>query len=340
MRRTLEVFFRYPLRFLIFLVVLPMVGVAVIYVMVPRTYQTTASLWAFHRYAVIGATGPEADLTSTPAQTQATALSELLQTRAFVDTVVKGIDLAPTLNLDSTTTDNPQLLEDALFNDLSKNVVVTPQAYNLFAVSYTNANPYIARQVVASIISQYGAQSLDLSIAEGRNLLASYQQQLATAQKSANDAAAAEASYVSAHPTSQLANDPQLANLDATRVQAQLTVQNIQATINTIEQSIGAQGTNVSSLFQVLDPPQLPDRPVSRLKSYLLGGGAGLALALLADTLFLVILVRRDHTIYSAVELQHIIAPPVVMQLPNLSLPTISLLIPNTAREQLVRENK
>src|SRR5713226_8325972 len=99
MRRTLEAVFRRPIQLLTLLIVLPIAGVALAYVMVPRTYQATASLWALHHYAVIGLTQAEIDLSSAPAQTQTTALNELLQTHVFVDAVVKGIDLARALNL-------------------------------------------------------------------------------------------------------------------------------------------------------------------------------------------------------------------------------------------------
>src|SRR5215831_2159204 len=116
MRRALEVIFRHPVQLLMLIVLFPVIGVAVVYVMVPRTYQSTASLWALQRYFVIGSTGPESDLLSTPAQTQATALTELLQTRAFVDSVAKGIDLAPTLGLASSVLNNPQQLEETLFD--------------------------------------------------------------------------------------------------------------------------------------------------------------------------------------------------------------------------------
>ena len=332
MRRTLEAVFRHPIQLLTLLIVLPIAGVAVAYFMVPRTYSVTASLWALHRYEIIGATGPESDLTSTPAQTQVTALNELLQTHTFVDAVVKGVDLAPTLNLSTSVTNDPQQLENAYFTEISKHVVSTPQAYNLFEVSYTNPNPQIAHQIVASVISQFGAQSLGISVVEGQNLLASYQVQLANAERASNIAATAEAHYASAHPTSKLTNDPQLASLDAAVVQAQTTVQNIQTTINTIQGSIGALGTNKSTLFQVLDLPQSPDRPVSRSKSYLMGGGAGLAVALLASVLFVVILVRRDHPINSEAELRQVVPSPLIMQLPKLSPATISLLTLSTTQ--------
>lgn len=339
MRRTLEAVFRHPIQLLTLLIVLPFTGVAIAYFMVPRTYQATASLWALQRYAVIGATGLENDPSVTPAQTQVTALNELLQTHVFVDAVVKVVDLAPALHLDESVTKDPQQLENAFFNDISKHVVATSQAFNLFEVSYTNPNPQIARQIVASVITQFGAQSLGLSVVEAQSLINSYQVELANAQNAANTAAKAEAQYTSAHPHSRLTsdpqlvtNDPQLATLDATRLQAVKNVQTIQETINTIQASISAQGTSVSTLFQVLDPPQTPDRPVSRSKSYLVGGGVGLAVALLADVLFLVILVRRDHIIYSEVELQQVIPSPLVMQLPKFSPATISLLTLSTTQ--------
>ena len=100
MRRTLEAIFRHPLQLILLLVLFPTIGVAIAYFLVPRTYQATASLWALHRYEIIGTTGPESDLTSTPAQTQATALSELLQTRSFALTIAQGVSgLAFSLNL-------------------------------------------------------------------------------------------------------------------------------------------------------------------------------------------------------------------------------------------------
>jgi hypothetical protein len=311
------------------IVLFPIVGVAVAYLMVPRTYQSTASVWALQRYFVIGSTGPESDLLSTPAQTQATALTELLQTRSFVDSVVKGIDLASTLGLDSTVMNNPQQLEETLFTEISKHTVITPSAYDLFEISYINRNPHIAQQVVASIIANYGTQGLGLSIAEGQNLLGSYQTQLANAQKSLNDAVTAEAQYARAHPNlnqAQLANDPQYTLLDNERLQAQSTVQNLHNTINTIQQAINTQGTQSGTLFQVIDAPQVPYLPVSRTKNYLIGGGAGLVVALLTCIIYLVIVVRRDHGVYSADDLQNVVVFPIIMQVPNLTPDAVSLL--------------
>jgi hypothetical protein len=325
-RRTLEVFFRHPLALLLLLVALPIIGVAIAYIQIPRTYQSTASLWALQRYYVIGATGPETDLTSTPAQTQATALSELLQTHEFTQAVAQGIPLAPTLGLSSDA--NPQQIEEAIVSNLSAHVTATPVAYNLFEISYTSSNPKVAQQVVQSVIATFGAQSLILSKIEGQNLIASYQTELAGAQKDLNNAVAAETQYIHTHSNLtivQLANDPEYSLLDSQRLQAQSNEQNIEGTINGIKQAINTQGTGVNALFQVIDAPQSPDRPLSRTKDYLVAGGAGLAIALLGWVIYLVIAVRRDRGIYSAHDLEQLVAFPIIMQLPTLTPATVSL---------------
>ena len=109
-----------------------------------------------------------------------------------------------------------------------------------------------------------------------------------------------------------MANDPQYALLDTQRQQAQLTVQNLHNTINTIQQAITTQGTQSSTLFQVVDTPQVPYQPVSRTKNYLIGGGAGLVVALLACVIYLVIVVRRDQGVYWAEDLQEVVAYPII----------------------------
>lgn len=319
-RRNLEIVFRHFFRLLIPIVLFPIIGLAIAYTLIPKTYQATASLWALHRYQVISPTGPESDLSATPAETQATALAELLQTRAFALSVVQGISLAPTLRLSATVLSDPQQLQDALFNEIAKNVAVTPQGYNLFTISYTNRNPQIAQQVLQAVIQNYGARSLSLSTAEGQNLLQNYQTQLQQAQEQQSQAIVAEQRYAADHRNltpAELAADPQYQQLDAVTKQAEANVQNIQNAINTIQQSMGANGSGASTLFQIVDAPRTPILPVSRTKNYLTSGGIGVGIALLADIIYLVILARRDRSIYSAYDLQDLVSLPVLIQLPT-----------------------
>ncbi|HYK86613.1 MAG TPA: hypothetical protein VEV19_14685 [Ktedonobacteraceae bacterium] len=332
MRRFLETFFRRPLLFLVLLVLLPLIGVGVSYIYFPRTYQTTASLWAFRRYSIIGATGPESDLYATPAQTQATALTELLQSRTFALQVVKGIKLAPTLSLSSAILSDPQLLNDSLYNEISHHVLATSQGYNLYTVSYTNRDAQIAKQVVDATIHEFGVVGANFSIVEGQRLLANYQAELAQAQLNAEKAAAVQEQYLIDHPNLTRPgvaplNDPKYALLDVQRVQAENAVQNLEMSISTINQEINTQGKNADSFFNVLDIPTVANTPLSRLKYYEVGAGIGAGIALVGWILYLLISMRRDRSVYTALDIQKVVSLPVVMQLPQLPVETVPLLL-------------
>lgn len=344
MGRTLEAIFRRPVQLLLLVLLLPMMGLAIAYFVIPRTYQSTATVWALQRYVIIGATGIESNLQATPAETQAAALSELLQTHVFTIAVANGIGLASTLNLSSSVLSDPQQLQDALYQEISHNVQVTALGNNLFEVNYTNRNPQIAQQIVAAVIQNFGFQSMGFTVVEGQRLLENYQAQLASAQTDTDAAVKVEQQYILAHPgeaQNQLINDPQYALLDAKRLQAQSTLQNIQNSIATLNEAISVQGQSAASLFQVLDDPQVPSRSVSRVKQYLIAGGLGIGIALLACILYILILVRRDHSIYTSQDLRQVTAFPLVMQSPHLRPATIRLVASDfTYQVVMLREGK
>ena len=323
MGRILEVIFRRILLLLLLLILLPLVSVAVAYVL-PRSYQSTATLWALRRYEVIGLTGPESDLLATPAETQSAALTELLQSRAFALSVAHATSLPSTL--DASVQKDSQLRDDALFNEISQHVQVGAQGYNLFTITYDNRNPEVAQEVVQAVIQNFGLQSQGFSVVEGQLLLESYQTELAQAKQDATKAARTEANYILEHPNlakNDLLPDPQYALLHAQTQQAQATLGNIQTTIATISQEISAQGVGSDSLFKVLDAPKVATQPVSRLKTLLVAAGIGLGLAILACALYVVIAVRRDRTVYSPLDLRKVTTLPVVMEVPYFSKTTV-----------------
>ncbi len=328
MSNVLEVIFRRLLQFLLLLALLPAVGAAIGYFFTPHTYQVTASLWDLRRYEIIGATGTESNLQSTPAETQATALTELLKTRVFDLNVADQAKLAATLTLAEQA--DPQKRDDALFSEITQNVQVTPLQYNLFSISYINRNPVVAKQVVQAVIDNYGLQSKGFSTITGQNALDAYTTQLTKAQSDANAAAQAEQKYRQLHSSmtqNDLLNDPQYVLLHAQMQQAQTTVGNIQNQIATIKQEINLVGTGTDSMYKVLDAPRVPDVAQSRMKSILYGGGAGLAVALLMIILSVVMFLRRDHAVYRAEDLQKIATGPVVMQIPVLKASAVQFMV-------------
>src|SRR5262249_2892503 len=134
----------------------------------------------------------------TGADSQANALSELLQTRAFALSVAREANLASTL--DQGTRSDSQRRDDALFLEISQHVPVQAQGNNLIEISYASRNPKVAQQVVAAVIHNYSQRIQSLFIVQAQNLLNTYQAQLAQAKKDVQAAAVAEANYLAANP--------------------------------------------------------------------------------------------------------------------------------------------
>lgn len=323
MYRLLETVFHYPFRLLTLLLLCPAIGAGIAYFMVPHSYQAVARLWAYQRFGVITATGTDSNLYETPAQTQATALTELLNTRDFALSVTHGIDIAPTLGLSASVRSDPQKLDNAIAADITKNVVVTTLDYSLYTITYTNRSAEVAQKVVAAVVTQFNLQGIQFAYGDSKHLLQIDQQQLVQAQQKAAQDLQTEQNYLKQHselsqPGVSPMNDPQYAALDAQRQQDQAAVQNIQLNINILTQQISATGTNLASFFKELDPPLLPAQPQSRTKQFLVAGGVGLGVAILACLIFLLILVRRDRAIYIHRDLERLADLPVVMEIPQL----------------------
>jgi len=327
MDRVLRAIIHHPIQLLI-LILLPIaIGGAIAY-RLPRQYSATATLLALHQYGSLTATSVDSSSLDTQAGTQVSALNELLQSRSFALDVAQEANLASTLTAEVNA--DPTSRDDAMVTDIAQHVIVQAQGSDLFTITYTGTNPQIAQRVVAAVLDHY-QQVIKATVAtEGQKLLGTYQTQLAQAQKRTQLTAAAESDYTLAHPLLtdvELQQDPQYQHLQAQAQQAQQDLQNIQAGITTLEQDITTHAIVASSLYNVLDEPVVPNQPISRLKSLLLGTGVGLAVGVLAGALFIALIARRDRKVYSSDDLRKVTSYPVVMELPQLSPKTVSVIV-------------
>ncbi|HEU0026291.1 MAG TPA: hypothetical protein VFQ25_04175 [Ktedonobacterales bacterium] len=315
MRRTLELIFRHGVIIAALLIIPIVTALAFVWAQ-PRQYEGTATLWALQRYSVIGATGPEADLNSTPASTQVTALTELLQAHSFDLAVAKQTDLASTF--DAATRADPRKLNDAIEHELSTKVIPTAVGYNLFQITYDNKSPKIAQQVVAAVVGEFEAQATSFSIAEAKQLIQAYQGQLLQAKQAASEATRVAANYAASHPGAQAFTDPAYSQLLQQAQAAQTNADALQANINQLQSQLATVGNGTGGLYSIVDAPNVDSKPVSRAKGFLLGGGIGLAVGLLVTTLLLVALMRRDRSIYSSEDLRRLIQLPITLELTEL----------------------
>lgn len=316
MTKVLEILFRNKWR-LIPLLLVPIVLGGAIAFLLPRTYQSTARLLAGQRYAVLGATGLESDLQSSPAMTQAAALTDLLQTRTFCLDVANQTDLP---NHIGVVRSEKNQLQDALYNEISTHVQVTTIGYRLYEVSYENKNPTVAMQVVKAVVAEFDSVSSSQATAEGEQLINTYQGQLKAAQQQADNTTQAAAEYLRDHNLTSITAqaDPQYQLLAQQAEQARSALASVQANINSVNQQLAMLNNQNGSLFSVIDTPIVPDKPESRTKTLLMVSGIGLAIGLLACIGYFLILVRLDQSVYSAAELPAVAEYPVLIQIPRL----------------------
>jgi uncharacterized protein involved in exopolysaccharide biosynthesis len=315
MTKFLEILFRNKMR-LAALLLLPVLVSGIVVFFLPRTYEATARLWANRRYTVIGATGPESDLQSTPSTTQATALTGFLQIEGFDLDVAKHTGLAKQMNIPASDT---QRLNDALYAEISTHVNITGSSSNLVVITYSNKDPVVAMQVVKAVVDQYRDTSTLYATNVGNQLLASLQGQRDTAQNVLQSATQRATQYLSDHNLTAdsvaAQNDPQYQTLASAVQQASTNLTNIENNYN----GLAAQIAELNQpLFLTVDAPTVPTQPESRVKSLMIGGGVGLVIGLLAAIGYFLILVRLDQSVYSSADLPVITDYPVLIQIQKL----------------------
>lgn len=316
MQRVLEIVFSRWIQ-LLALFALPVVIAAGIVMTQPREYQASATLLALRRYSVVGATGAEQDFSATPASTQTTALMEVLQTKSFDMAVAQDANLAKTLP--PSVQESPDQLDSAIFDDLSTHVTPTTVGYQVLSITYVNRSPAVAKAVVAAVVKEYGVFASQFAVSESQQLLLIYQDELLQTKSAAQKAADAVANYLRDHPNATTSRDPFFAELQSNADSAQQAVTSVQNQIDQINNTVLTLGTDTNTLFKVVDAPATAAQPVSRTKILLTGGAIGLVIGILFCILFVVVVMRRDRSIYSVTDLQRITEAPILMQIPRLS---------------------
>ncbi len=319
MHRMLEGLFRHPAQALTLFLTPIALSMAVLLV-IPGSYKATASIWALRPFTVIGATGPEADRLATPAESQATAIDEMVQTRSFALAVAHSTHLASELS--ASTRANPQLAEDTLYHAIAGGVFVSAQGYNLITISYTDNDQHIAEEVVAAVIAQYGAQGPALAVSKGQQLITDDTSQLLQIQATADAAIQAEASYLANHPQD---HDPQVAledtqyqllHVQSQQTQAQVT--SLQSAIDVSTQNVASLSTGAAGLFYEMDRPLAPSNPTWNVRGLALRAFGGAVLGLLATLAYIFLLEMGDSALYQSGEIERSTDWRVLTQLPHL----------------------
>lgn len=261
-----------------------------------------------------GASTSTQDATTTPAATQAAAITQILQTKSFALAIGKAANLASTYSKSAQS--NPAVLNDTIVTDISTHVHATASGANLVTITYDNIKAPVAQRVVQAVVNQYGLSAAEFASSQSKQLLLISQQELQQAQVTATQANAAVTAYQISHPGATAQNDPQFQVLQANATNALWQASAVQRIIDQLNSQTSTVGTGSNELFSVIDAPSVGYQPISRSKVLLTGAGIGLAIGLLACIIYIAILMRRDRSIYSVADLQRVTKAPVLLQIP------------------------
>jgi uncharacterized protein involved in exopolysaccharide biosynthesis len=337
MQRYAEAFFRHR-RALVVPVALALIISAGLVAIQPRSYQASAGVW-FQSNAIAGDTN-QANAYLPPADVATGVFRELLNTRAFCLAVGRRGPLASYMaqpghmpppdpvsailgKVDSlrgsSTTSPQQALDDAVQTMVQKHVNVVATGPQIVTVTFEYTNAEVAFGTLRAILDQFSDEVLAAQRVQNEHQAAFYEQQVTNQQKQVTEADAAVARYLVQHPELRVAQPPPdatfsgLQQVASTAHQhlAELLQQRDQAKLQQNDLSLGSSAT-----FRVIDPPVLPHKPVSRLKTVILGAGGGLGVGLLVTVIAIVVLVFTDNTLRTTGEVERLLGLKVAGSIP------------------------
>lgn len=308
-RSYVETAFRHPLLMLAPIIAGFLAGAAFAYVQ-PREYVATASVWADTSVpdpTTIGTTGG----TTPPSAGQAALLTQMLGTRAFLESVAMNSPVAEDLR------DLGRLDMDYALADLGSRVTVSTPGPQILTVAVESLAPEDATGVAAAVIEQFEAFKRMRLQQRAQSQVDYDTERLEDARQALADAQEAAQAYLG-----------QNRSVDVT---ADATASTLLAAVSTARQAYedAASSFSVSSLaladaeaasVEVLDPPEVA-YPQARMKVLIIGAGGGLAAGLTVSVLLLLLLMARDDTLRGDADVEKVLGLPVSATVPEFTMP-------------------
>lgn len=272
---TLELVFRHRWRYLVLLVVLPLLGAMACIPLFPKA--TASELIWVQDQNLLSSTLPNYEAYLTPAELAQGDFEQYIQTQAFSTRVTKELR-SKSVSAGVAT---------SLAGDLGSDLVANPAGNNLLQLDYSCTRPALCTQVLTTSWDVYEAYATatvnsQLEVAER-----AYQKQLDQAQAQLGTANAAVTSYLAQHPgeNPQTSTDPTLVGLLQAVDTAQQAVTDAKTNLAAAQIQASTNQISVTSLYRVAAPAHSAGGHLSRLPLKQMAMVAALFWALAAASL-------------------------------------------------------
>jgi uncharacterized protein involved in exopolysaccharide biosynthesis len=338
MQTYLETFFRHN-RALVAVVGIALIISIGFVVVQPRTYEAAGRMW-FQSTSIAG-DATQANTYLTPADVATSVFLELLNTRSFCvavanrgpltkylkqpghmpapDPLTAASGLVERVHGGAVDNGGQQAFDDALQGVLQKRVKVVATGPQIVTVLFDYTDAKVAAGTVTAMLDQFSEEVLTAQRVQNQHQLTFYDQQVTNQQKQVNDADAAVARYLAQHPELRVPQPPPDATFNGLQEVANQAHQHYGELLQQQDQA-RVQQSNLSegnsSQFRVIDPPLLPQRPTSLLKTVLFATGGGLGIGLLVALVALVVLVYTSRTFSTAGDVERSLNLKVIGTIP------------------------
>jgi hypothetical protein len=311
MAKYVETLFRYRVRFLILLFILP-AGLQVACVLLFPHQTAVSSLWVETPAYISNAGNNGWSQYLTPAQNTVDALNQLRSTDSFVKTLRS--------RLDATNTFRSATERDSVLSTVTTDTLVLATGSHLVVLSYSCPYEPICSNVLNSTIESYHQWLADQQTAQAKVAIDFYSGQLATAKAKLTSDEAALAAYTATHPGVKTTDAPLIPEFD----QLIRNVERDKSSVATFQQRLddtklsdAAVGQLDTTVLKVIDPPRGVGGRLSTLpkKQMTIAGIVSLALAVAV----LMIMVWSDRSTREPKDIESRLHIPVAVTIPDLN---------------------
>lgn len=217
--RLLESYFRHRWFYLL-PIVLMLGGAAAYYLFVAEPVYIVRGVVYVQRDTLLSSLitfQDEQYATSTPAQATATEVDELLQTDAFVRSLIEGTDLEARMNLGRVEVQETiEEVRDAVW--------VEPQGRNQVEVAAAHENPNVAYQLASSVVDRYVSWRINAEHKESETARVFFEDLIETYTAELESARAELETYLEAHPEPFFGERPPNEQLEIRRLESDINL--------------------------------------------------------------------------------------------------------------------
>jgi hypothetical protein len=253
-----------------------------------------------------------------PAARKANVLGEYLKTRSFARDIIKGTSYKGYIG-DSAK-------EGELITDLMTNALATPNGYNSFAITYTNASATRSYEFTKSLMDNFLSQQREEIKRTGESTIQLLQSQISNAQKALDKAESDLREMLSRYPCSPTTNltdraltqeDLECQVLLQKRDTARTNLSDLSKNLSTTQESYTAALEGKDTNLRIVDQPETYEAAASNKMMFILFGIGGFIVGMVLSVIAIVAITWTDNTVRLRTYGARLFEPAKVFELPQ-----------------------